>query len=227
LKYSYLISHIIHVLLPGIPLQLRLIKYWYRSLVIPPGTGAILILILFFTGCNPHMVNKDVHPLVVGNDSYSISVQGIEPQTRWWEALNDRFLNALVVEALSENLTLKQAHSRIEQAIADDKQAASFLYPDITGEASAGSEWRGKDKPEDSFDTRFALSWEIDLWGRMSSARKSAGYEILASRLRLLKHISRSSNRIFSWNCLKGRLQWEIHCLNSLNYGLVMVRHRL
>ncbi|MEE8328412.1 MAG: TolC family protein [Thermodesulfovibrionia bacterium] len=142
----------------------------------------MLILVSVFIGCNPHQVNKDVQPLVGGNDRYSLSVDGIEPQSRWWEALNDRFLDEIIVEALSENLTLKIAHARIEQAVADDRQAASFLYPDLIGKASGGSDWQGEDKPEDSFSTSLALSWEIDLWARLSSARKSAGYEILASR---------------------------------------------
>jgi NodT family efflux transporter outer membrane factor (OMF) lipoprotein len=133
-------------------------------------------------GCNPHQVNRDVQPLVHGNDAYSLSVEGMKPQSRWWEALNDTLLDALVEEALSENLTLKQAHARIEQAIAADKQAASFLYPDVTGEASGGSQWKGRDKPEDTYNAGAALSWEVDLWGRLSSARNAAGYEILATR---------------------------------------------
>lgn len=142
----------------------------------------MLILISVLVSCNPHQVNRNVQPLVGGSDEYSLSVDGIEPQSRWWEALNDRFLDAIIAEALSENLTLKIAHARIEQAIAEDKQAASFLYPDLTGKASGGSDWQGGDKPEDSFSASLALSWEIDLWARLSSAGKAAGYEIIASR---------------------------------------------
>ncbi len=145
------------------------------------GVG-ILILIPVLMGCNPHVVNKDVSPLVDANDKYSLPVEGIELQSRWWEALNDRFLDALIAEALSGNLTLKQAGARIEQAVAVDKQAASFLYPDVTGKVSGEQEWKGENKPEDTYKTGLALSWEIDLWGRLSSAGKAAGHEILASR---------------------------------------------
>ncbi|UCH45451.1 MAG: TolC family protein, partial [Nitrospiraceae bacterium] len=141
-----------------------------------------LLLITSFTGCNPHVVNKDVTPVVDGNDEYTLSVEGIKPESRWWEALNDRFLDALIVEALSKNLTLTQARARIEQAIATDKQARSFLYPEVSGRASGDSEWRYKEKPDDGFTLGLGLAWEVDLWGRISSAAESTSYEVRASR---------------------------------------------
>jgi len=144
------------------------------------------VFVMFFTtvllSCNPYKVNKDVQPIVDGGDSYSLSVEGMKPQSRWWEELNDPFLDAVIKKALSDNLTIKQAGARIEQAIAADQQAASFLYPEITGRASGVQEWNGDDKPEDTHVAGLALSWEIDLWGRLSAARKSTQYEIRASR---------------------------------------------
>ncbi len=142
----------------------------------------ILVLLPVFMGCNPHMVDKGIHPLADGNDMYSLSVDGIEPQNRWWLVLNDRVLDTLIIESLADSLTLKQAHARIEQAVAVDKQARSFLYPEVTGKASGESEWMGKGRREDSFTIGLGLSWEIDVWKRLSSANKATGYEMLASR---------------------------------------------
>lgn len=142
----------------------------------------LLILVSVLGGCKTHTINTDVYPLVDGNDAYSMSVEGIEPQSRWWKALNDRFLDELIAEALLDNLTLKQVHARIEQAMAADKQARSFLYPELTGTAAGESEWTDEDKYEDNFIIGLGLSWEVDIWGRLSSAKKSAGYEVLASR---------------------------------------------
>ena len=142
----------------------------------------ILLLTIVFMGCNPHTVNKDISLLVDSSDEFTFSFDGIEPRERWWQALNDEFLDVLIEKALSGNLTLSQARARIEQAVAADKRAASFLYPDLDAEASVKEEWAGENKPEDSYSTGLALSWEIDLWGRLSSAKKAAAYEILASR---------------------------------------------
>jgi NodT family efflux transporter outer membrane factor (OMF) lipoprotein len=144
--------------------------------------AGILPFIPVFLGCNPHTVNKDVAPLVEGNDGYSLQEEGIAPAARWWEVLNDSHLNALVQEALSENMTLRQASARIEQALAADKQARSFLYPEVSGRASGDSEWRYKEKPDDGFALGLGLAWEVDLWGRVSSAAESTSYEVRASR---------------------------------------------
>ncbi|MEN8264011.1 MAG: TolC family protein [Nitrospirota bacterium] len=140
------------------------------------------VLATMLMSCYLHKVDKDVSLLVEHSDTYSLTVEGIEPQGRWWEAFNDKFLDSLVAEALSDSLTLNQARARIEQAIAADRQAASFLYPALDAEASGREEWEGENKPEDSYSTGLALSWEIDLWGRLSSAKKAAAYEILASQ---------------------------------------------
>jgi NodT family efflux transporter outer membrane factor (OMF) lipoprotein len=142
----------------------------------------IFIALPAFTGCNPHEVNKDVSPLVEGNNAYSLSEEGIAPQKRWWEAFNDRLLDDAVAQALSQNLTLMQARARIAQAIAADRQAASFLYPELSGKASGEGQWTDEDEYEDTFDAGVELSWEVDLWGRLSSANSAAEYELLASR---------------------------------------------
>ncbi len=143
---------------------------------------AIFISIPLAMGCNPHHVAMEVSPIIDGNNAYSMSIEGFEPEGRWWEALNDSFLDTIIVEALSKNLTLAQSRSRIEQAMATDTIAASFLFPEVTGRASGEAGWTDGDKSEETYTAGASLSWEIDLWKRLSSARKAAALEILASR---------------------------------------------
>jgi NodT family efflux transporter outer membrane factor (OMF) lipoprotein len=142
----------------------------------------ISVVIAIFMACTPHQINKDVSPLVQGNNTYTISKEGIEPNKLWWKSFNDKFLDDVVERALLGNFTLMQARARLEQAIASDRQAASILYPELSGRASGEESWSDEDKSENTFDAGVALSWEIDLWGRLSSASRAAGYEILASR---------------------------------------------
>jgi NodT family efflux transporter outer membrane factor (OMF) lipoprotein len=142
----------------------------------------MLILMVMLAGCNPHRINDDVNPLVVGNDAYSITVEGIKPQSRWWEALNDRYLDELITGALADNLTIKQAYANIERVMATDKKTGSFLYPKVTGRVSGEVEWEGEGNSDENFNIGLGLSWEIDAWSRLSSAKKSTGYEVLASR---------------------------------------------
>ena len=142
----------------------------------------LLILLPLLAGCNPHLVAKEIHPLVDGGDTFLLKVEGIDPQNRWWEALNDRRLDALIVEVLSENLTLRQARARIDQATADERQSGSFLFPEVTGETSVEGVGTIDKKTDYRYNASAGLSWEIDLWGRLSSVRKSAEYEVLVSR---------------------------------------------
>ncbi len=143
---------------------------------------AIFIFIPMISGCTPHNVEMNISPLIDGNGAYSLSIEGVTQKDRWWEELNDIFLDTLINEALSENLTLKQASARIEQAAAADSIAASFLFPEVTGKASGETGWTDGDRSEETYTAGAALSWEIDLWKRLSSAKKAAAYEILAFR---------------------------------------------
>lgn len=145
-------------------------------------TAGALAFIPLLIGCNPHRVNTGVTPSVEGGSAYSHKAGEIRMQERWWAALNDPFLDVLVESALSNNLSLKQVRARVEQAVAADKQAASVLYPQVSGSASDGKKWQGDESADDTTTTGLLLSWEIDLWGRLSSARNAAAHEILASR---------------------------------------------
>jgi NodT family efflux transporter outer membrane factor (OMF) lipoprotein len=63
---------------------------------------------------------------------------------RWWEAFGCPELNGLLSEALAENLTLRQAWARLDQAGAVAIQVESSMYPDLTGEAGASYERRDR-----------------------------------------------------------------------------------
>ena len=143
--------------------------------------SGVLVLLLFLISCNPHTTNKNITPLVTGNASYSLTSEGIQSQNRWWEAMNDPVLGSLIDEALSANLTLKQIHARIEQTVAADKQAASFMFPELNAGASGRKEWEADNNADNTYNTSLALSWEIDLWGRISSAQKAAQHDIMAT----------------------------------------------
>ncbi len=140
------------------------------------------MLLLVIISCNPHNTNENITPLVTGDESYSLTSGGIQSQNRWWEALNDPDLGSLIEESLTANLTLKQILARIEQIVAADKQAASFMFPELNAGVSVKEEWQADNKVENTYSTSLSLSWEIDVWGRISSAQKAAWHDIMATR---------------------------------------------
>jgi NodT family efflux transporter outer membrane factor (OMF) lipoprotein len=107
---------------------------------------------------------------------------------RWWQEFNDPELDLLVDHALSGNLSLKEAWSRLAQARALVVQAGASLYPDLTGAAGASyTRQRTENGDRKTFsDEDYYLgvvsSYELDLWGRVRSERTSAFLEMDASR---------------------------------------------
>ncbi len=131
-----------------------------------------------------YVVDEDVTPLVAAGPSFSLPVDAKENggQKPWWEVLNDPLLNTLITKALADNFTLQQGYARIEQAQAVEKQAGSLLYPSLTGELSGTSKWNANGKYADNLTIEMGLSWEADLWDKLSSSAKAAAYESQAVR---------------------------------------------
>ena len=134
-------------------------------------------------GCRLHSVDESVTPAVPGGKAFTISADGVEAPNRWWRSLGDKKLTALVEKALSNNLGLQQARLRIEQAESLKHQAATSLYPALDAGADTKREWPDIGvKYTDSLAGSLTLSWEADLWQRLTSIRRAAGADMAASR---------------------------------------------
>lgn len=113
-----------------------------------------------------------------------------ELNKRWWESFGDPELNRLADRVLADNLSLKQAWARLEQAKAAAQQAAASWHPQITAEAGAGrtrSNSATTSGGTESYDsnrylTTGSVSYEADLWGRIASLSKAANAEAAASK---------------------------------------------
>ena len=105
----------------------------------------------------------------------------------WWQVFDDPTLQALIREAIANNLDLRAAMARVEEARARAGIAKSFLYPEVNG--GAGYRVRGasntppqgsQDDPNANDTTQqsaaygFQLSWEIDLFGRLRRQHEAA-----------------------------------------------------
>jgi multidrug efflux system outer membrane protein len=109
----------------------------------------------------------------------------------WFQAFQDPTLQALVREALANNLDLRAAAARVEEARARAGVVKSFLYPQVDGVAQTtvgqASTALSTDTEDDDDNTRangvfgFQLSWELDLFGRIRREHESALAFLLAS----------------------------------------------
>lgn len=92
----------------------------------------------------------------------------------WWLALNDPVLNGLIDEAYQQNLTLRQAGERIQQADAIRGVAVGNLFPQFQQAVGDYQRIRTSDavavpspvRSFDQFDLGVNAAWELDFWGR-------------------------------------------------------------
>jgi multidrug efflux system outer membrane protein len=109
----------------------------------------------------------------------------------WWEVFQDPVLHDLVNEALANNHDLRIAAARVEEARARAGVAKSYLYPELNLPAGYGlneaslttdpPQATSGDRRYENLNASFALSWEIDLFGRLRRQNESAMAVFLAT----------------------------------------------
>ncbi len=135
------------------------------------------------TGCRT--VVHDVPSPVALPGEFPGVAEGDSPlATRWWTALGDPNLDELVQEALSNNFSLSAAWARLDQANAIVRRDSAGLFPQLNATGDRTKTWRRQEIGLDSDDfehvdvSEYTLglnaSYEIDLWGRVRSARNAA-----------------------------------------------------
>src|SRR6188474_95070 len=102
----------------------------------------------------------------------------------WFQVFNDPVLQKLIRDAIANNLDLRAAAARVEEARARAGIAASYLYPEVEGVGRYGlrqATRTGVDSLTGEDDTThqsgaygFQLSWELDLFGRIRREREAA-----------------------------------------------------
>jgi len=109
----------------------------------------------------------------------------------WWEVTRDPQLQALIREGIAQNLDLRVATARVEEARAQAGIARSFLFPEInlTGGYGAQQASRLSEPPQgtrnqktyQNYSAGVGLSWEIDLFGRLRREKEAAFAAYLAT----------------------------------------------
>lgn len=104
----------------------------------------------------------------------------------WWSQFNDPVLDDLVAKAIAQNKDLAIAVARIEEYRGRVTTASSTLFPQIGANAAAGRERAAATPLTPSYETsqvqvNAAMSWEIDLFGKLRRVRESAKADLLGT----------------------------------------------
>lgn len=105
----------------------------------------------------------------------------------WWNLYRDPELKTLIETAVAQNLDLRIAAARVEQAQAALGTSRLLLLPQVSArggvvrEQSSVERARGSGRTETTDSAGLALSWELDLWGRLRRQSEAARAELLGA----------------------------------------------
>lgn len=91
----------------------------------------------------------------------------------WLASFDDAQLNALVLEAMTNNPDLRVSATRVEQAAQYVELAKAELRPSVSVIGSGGLNMGGGDVSSALQGISLGASWEPDLWGRMRYGRNA------------------------------------------------------
>ncbi len=95
-------------------------------------------------------------------------------QDGWLATFHDARLDRLVRDALIYNRDLAAAAARVDQAAAAARQAGADLSPQVGYALKGATGDAGPAGRTNQVGAGLNLSWELDVWGRLSSAQRAA-----------------------------------------------------
>ncbi|MGL6334103.1 efflux transporter outer membrane subunit [Aeromonas jandaei] len=141
-----------------------------------------LALCIALGGCNQqstyHRQDLAIAPVWQQANSEQLATQA----GPWWQAFHDPQLNQLVEAVLAANPDMRIAALKLKSARLGADQADTNLTPSVNGSLGASSNKDLKSgKSTSSMGPSLGLSYEVDLWGKLASARDQASWEAAAS----------------------------------------------
>lgn len=103
------------------------------------------------------------------------------PVEDWWSTFDDEDLDSLINQALNHNLNIAVAAANVRKTHAKLRESGFKLFPIVQADGSytwkrqskeAGRRIQGRNVGV--FDVGLTASWELDLFGRISQAKKAA-----------------------------------------------------
>jgi NodT family efflux transporter outer membrane factor (OMF) lipoprotein len=200
--------------------------------------GAAIVLTLSGCASSAGIVS---HAEPLQTKSLQLSEVASDPlPVQWWTGFNDAELNALVDRALTGNPSLALAQARLSRAQAGADLAQADRLPRLDGSANVNRQRyseNGLYPPPlagsilSSGDVGVSASWELDFFGRHSSALKAAigaqraaDADAQAARVLLSSNVVRTYVQLARWVSLRGVAQ---RTLDQRDEVLGLIRQRV
>lgn len=100
----------------------------------------------------------------------------------WKELFHDKYLQTLIEKGLEQNTNLRIAHTRVEAAEAVLMNARLSYLPSVSFTPEGNISSIDGKNPTKSYNLAVSASWEIDLFGKVTNAKRSARAALEGSR---------------------------------------------
>jgi NodT family efflux transporter outer membrane factor (OMF) lipoprotein len=150
--------------------------------------------LLLLAGCavGPNYKRPDVPVPVAYRGAAAQNSAASLADTKWPDLFQDETLKKLIAAALEQNLDVALAAERVEEARAQFRITGANRYPFLYGQAQFAANRTSligantNVPPGESLDDSYtqaggALSWELDLWGRLRRLNEAGRAQYLAS----------------------------------------------
>ncbi|RPD84899.1 TolC family protein [Neisseria weixii] len=147
-------------------------------------TASVIAVSVTLSAC---AVNPKVNaPSLAGNTHVMSAAEAAERYQingDWWEIYQNAQLNAVVQQALDNNIDLKQAAISVNRALYQANILGANLVPSFNGSAGASASKNLKSgSSNNSFSSQLGLSYELDLWKRLSATTDAQVWEYRATQ---------------------------------------------
>jgi multidrug efflux system outer membrane protein len=179
--------------------------------------------------------HRDAEPQAPGREAASLA------DVQWFALFQDEILQTLVKIALENNYDVRIATARVLEAAAQLGVTRSFLLPTVDGTATVARDRVSEERflsspagvsPEgNTFALGLALTWEVDIWGRIRRQTEAARADLLAAewaqRAVLVTVISQVASAYFALRELDDELAIAQRTLASRQQSLTLTQLRL
>ena len=159
---------------------------------------------------------------------------------QWWTLFGDARLNELVEQAAKNNVDVRQAIARMEQADALAREAGAAFLPEVDAQA-AGSQTHastrtatyapGAARSRQARSAGLTTAYEVDVWGRVRRTNEAAQSSLLASRFARdairLSVTAQLVQQYLSLRALDAQLSINDETTKSRESSLSLVRQRV
>ena len=161
-----------------------------------------LALFIIFTSCAKVEFDKPDLASVKQSNEYFHLEQGSKEDSLWWESFANGELRDLIQSAYAESPNFLEALKRFERVGYSRQISRSATKPKLNGlgESQATNLLDGQTKNSESYTVGAALSYELDLWGRLRAQVEidELNFQAESEEVNFLK-VSLESEIALSW----------------------------